>query len=490
MAPEATYSFKHALVQDAAYQSLLKSKRQQLHDRIAKVLEARFEQKAQSEPELLAYHYRQAGLLDRAVPYTIRAGDVASRGFAFIEARARYQEALDLARALPPSEQASRFQIRACLKLANVASNRKQFEHDLVNLEQARGLAEELDHRPRLSQIYYWMARIHYVLGQLDHSIKLADVALRIAEELEDNRATAGPVNLLGRFYFVRGQPKAASEFAARSVRQMHDLGDWVEEAGISAVLGSAYGMLGRFQDGVNAIQHGIRLAERIGHRPTLAACVFHLGIVQGWCGDRDDSLPNFERALAISTEVGDLFRVYVVHGFRGQAHLLASDFASAEEDLLQCMDVGSQIGTNFLLGGFRAYLAEVRLHTGNVATATELCREAVQIATETHQPWSLGIAWRVLANCLLAADPPDLQGAEEAIQKAIAIQEEDGTRVELAWSLTVFGRVQSRMCAGAKARETFGRVAEMFEAMGIMRDLARMREALAELQCQPLEAQ
>jgi class 3 adenylate cyclase/tetratricopeptide (TPR) repeat protein len=481
-APDVSYAFKHALVQDAAYQCLLKSRRQQLHARIAEILEARFGRTTESEPELLAHHYRHAGLLERAVPYTIRAGDLASKGFAFVEARARHQEALDLARALPPSEQAWRFQIRATLKLANVASNRTQFEQDLANLEHARSLAEQLDHRPRLAQIYYWMARLHYVLGQLDQGIKLGEVAHRIAEELGDDRATAGPVNLLGRFYFVRGQPEPASEFASRSVRQMHDLGDYVEEAGVSATLGSSYAMLGRFREGVDAIQHGLRVAERIEHLPTVAACLFNLGMVRGWHGDRGDSLQCFERALAISTELNDLFRVYLIHGNRGQAHLLANDFRSAEGDLLLCLNLASEIGTNFLLGSFRAYLAEARLRAGDVAAAAELCREAVQIAIETDQPWSLGIAWRAYAQCLLTADPPDPQGAEEAIQKAIAIQESYGTRIELAWSLTVLARVEGRVGAGAKARETFARAAEMFEAMGIERDLARVREALAEL--------
>jgi tetratricopeptide (TPR) repeat protein len=281
----------------------------------------------------------------------------------------------------------------------------------------------------------------------------------------------------------VRGEAEAAGEFAARSVRQMHDLGDYVEEAGISATLGASYAMLGRFREGVDAIQHGLRVAERIEHRPTVAACLFNLGMIQGWCGDLDVSLECFERALAISTELGDLFRVHMIHGCRGQAHLLANDFRSAEDDLLQCLDLASQIGTNFLLGSFRAYLAEARLHTGELATAAELCREALQIAAETDQPWSLGIAWRVFAKCLLAADLPDLPGAEEAIQKAIRIQETYGTRIELAWSLTILGRVQSMMETGAEARKTLVRAAEMFEAMGMERDLVRVRETLAELE-------
>jgi tetratricopeptide (TPR) repeat protein len=129
--------------------------------------------------------------------------------------------------------------------------------------------------------------------------------------------------------------------------------------------------------------------------------------MVQAWGGDRADSIQCFERALTISTELGDQFRVYLIHGCRGQAHLLANDFRLAEDDLRQCLDLASQIGTNFLLGSFRAYLAEVRLCAGDLAATAELCREALQIATETDQPWGRGVAWRAFAKCLLAAARP-----------------------------------------------------------------------------------
>jgi predicted ATPase len=237
MPPAVTYVFKHAMVQDAAYETLLRGTRQQLHARIAKALEEQLDERTRSEPELLAHHYRLAGMPACAIPHAIRAGDLASGGFAFVEARARHQEALDMARSLPPSAQASRFQIRATLKLANVASSREQFEADLANLEHARTLAEELDHRPRLGQIYYWMARMHYVLGRFDRSVELAEVALRITEELGDDRAASAPVNLLARVNCLLGEARGAINYAARSVRQMHDLGDEVEEAGISGML-------------------------------------------------------------------------------------------------------------------------------------------------------------------------------------------------------------------------------------------------------------
>src|SRR5205807_3321805 len=84
--PQATYLFKHALIQDAAYQSLLRSTRQQHHQRIAQVLEAQFPETAETQPELLAYHYTEAGLMAQAIPYWQRAGERATARSAYIEA--------------------------------------------------------------------------------------------------------------------------------------------------------------------------------------------------------------------------------------------------------------------------------------------------------------------------------------------------------------------------------------------------------------------
>jgi hypothetical protein len=73
--------------------------------------------------------------------------------------------------------------------------------------------------------------------------------------------------------------------------------------------------------------------------------------MVQAWGGDRADSIQCFERALTISTELGDQFRVYLIHGCRGQAHLLANDFRLAEDDLRQCLDLASHEKTAEFLG-------------------------------------------------------------------------------------------------------------------------------------------
>jgi predicted ATPase len=103
--PQATYTFKHALIQDAAYESLLKSTRQQYHQNIAQMLEAQFPDTAEAQPELLAHHYTEAGLIEKAVHYWHHAGQRAIERSAHVEAIAHLRQGLALLQTLPETPQ-------------------------------------------------------------------------------------------------------------------------------------------------------------------------------------------------------------------------------------------------------------------------------------------------------------------------------------------------------------------------------------------------
>ena len=109
--PDATYTFKHALVQDAAYDSQLKSRRQQLHARLAQVLQEDFADRVASEPELLAHHYTQAGDLTAAIPWWCEAGKLAARRVALREAIGHFQKGLVLIEQLPPSPERDKLEL-------------------------------------------------------------------------------------------------------------------------------------------------------------------------------------------------------------------------------------------------------------------------------------------------------------------------------------------------------------------------------------------
>jgi class 3 adenylate cyclase/tetratricopeptide (TPR) repeat protein len=481
--PDAIYEFKHALVQDAAYNSLLRSKRQQFHKRIGETLEGRFGETVATKPELLAHHFREAALPAKAFPYAMRAGEAAAARYAPAEARARFQEALDLALSLPPSENVSRAQIEASLKLASVAQNRAHYEQDLKHLEQARNLAQSLNDRESLCQIQYWIGRINYVFGRFDQAVKFAAKSLLIAEGLGgDDKFTADPVNLLGRTHCLRGEPREAIIHTARNVQQMRRLRNRIEEAAMSGVLAFAYGMHGEFDAAFAAADHGIKLGRRIEHLPTQAACVFFSGVVRGWHGDLDVAAPEFDEALALCDKSGDVFRKYLAHGWRGQGYLMAGRREAAAADLRHCLELGDQIGTTFHRGAFQAFRAKLHLQNGEVGQALRDSAQALEVASETAQAWSRSIALRIHAETLLALEPPRLDQAEEEVRAAIEIQARRECNFDLAWSRLALGFVCAARKEQERAREAYSLAGRMFEDMGVGPGEQRANTALAAL--------
>src|SRR5262245_29141108 len=115
--PQATFTFKHALIQDAAYESLLKSTRQQYHRRIAQVLEAQFPEIVTTQPELLAHHYTEAGLCAQALPYWQRAGQHAIERSAYLEAIAHLTKGLEVLATLPDTPERTRHELDVQLAL-------------------------------------------------------------------------------------------------------------------------------------------------------------------------------------------------------------------------------------------------------------------------------------------------------------------------------------------------------------------------------------
>ena len=167
--PESDYRFKHALIQDAAYENLLKSRRQVLHRRIAETLRDRFADRAAAEPEVLAHHFTQAGLTDPAIEWWSKAGDQALRRSAFQEAIAHLGKAIEMAdkagestpRADSLASSASR-RVKLQTSLGQALMWGKGFgsEESKAAFVQARELAGELENPAERSSAYYgaWLA--------------------------------------------------------------------------------------------------------------------------------------------------------------------------------------------------------------------------------------------------------------------------------------------------------------------------------------------
>jgi predicted ATPase len=203
--PQTTYTFKHALIQDAAYHSLLRSTRQQYHQRIAQVVEAQFADLAEAQPELLAHHYSEASLMAQALPYYRLAGTKAVSRSAYREAVALFERALQVMQPLPDSRDTMTQAIDLRLALRTALRPLGEFGRILMVLREAEALAAALSDARRLGQVAVYLAVQFRMMGAYDQARAAAQHALAVATANGDVILHALAQQYLGIIYQDQG---------------------------------------------------------------------------------------------------------------------------------------------------------------------------------------------------------------------------------------------------------------------------------------------
>ena len=187
--PHLTYAFKHALVRDVAYDSLLKSKRQQLHAHIAQVLEVRFPDKPATEPELLAGHYSAAGLIEQAVAYWQKAGQLAIQRSATAEAVLHLGQALSLLCTLPESSE--RHELELDLQVATgpalIAAKGYAAPETVAAYARARELCADVGNTSQLIRVHYGQAVVHMLRAEHEAALDVAEALLHAVRQQHDS---------------------------------------------------------------------------------------------------------------------------------------------------------------------------------------------------------------------------------------------------------------------------------------------------------------
>ena len=213
--PEATYTFKHALVQDAAYGTLLKSQRQHLHARIAKVLEEQFPETAQAQPELLAHHCTQAGLVGKAIEYWHKGGQLAIRRSTMAEAVALLDNGLDALQGLPEGEERDRqeLELQVALGVALVAARGMPAPETGRAYTRARDLAQRLGDTQALFRALYGLNSHHGSRADVSSASEAAATLLSLAYDQEDVAAQTVGHRCVGVIAIWSGEfPTACAE--------------------------------------------------------------------------------------------------------------------------------------------------------------------------------------------------------------------------------------------------------------------------------------
>ena len=480
MIPRTTYMFKHALIQDVAYESLLRRRREVLHGAIGDAIEALEGASAGEQAAILAYHYAHSLHRDKAVKYSLLAGDQAMRLHAPAEAATSYDRALTLARGLTDTPESRRLQIDAVLKLAAVGRSREDLARDQANLAQARAMAEALGDEPSLARVLYWQGRIAYVRGNFSDALPLAEQSLAIADRLADETLSAPAANLLGRITQGRWDVARSSQLMARSTEQMHRIGDRVEEATASGFAATAFSFQGEPVQARAYSERAVALARELTNPFAEAAALQYRGMVYDQQGAWPQAMADFGAARRMAEAAGDQFRVYIVNLIEGWTHSKAGDPAAGRGLVEEGLRFAEKIGTQFWLALGKAFLAACAVALAE-DTAPALCRDALLVAEKTSDRLAQAVAYRALAEALTQdRAAPDRARAEEAMAELIQLYKEIAFNPELARTYVSYARLLQGWGEDGQARSYLTQAIAMFQAMDMAWDLARAEAILA----------
>ncbi|HEY5865609.1 MAG TPA: AAA family ATPase, partial [Candidatus Tectomicrobia bacterium] len=313
--PQAIYTFKHALIQDAAYQSLLRSTRQQYHQRIAQALEAQFPETVATQPELLAQHYTEAGRIEPAMGYWQRAGQRALQGSAYAEAVAHLTQGLAVLTTLP--ETPARLQQELDLQVALGPALLATKGHAAPDVERAYSRARELcaqvGDTPQLFPVLRGLMLYYQQRGDIQTASQLGEQLLRLAQTQPDPAPLLLAYYALGNVLFLQGEPAAArthhtqalalydpQAHRALAVRYGQDLG-----MGSHGALARALWQLGYPDQALQHSQAACTLAQEVAHPYSLVLALVHAATVHQYRREVLTVHAQAAAAMTLATEQG-----------------------------------------------------------------------------------------------------------------------------------------------------------------------------------------
>ena len=486
--PDATYTFKHALVQDAAYDSLLKSRRQVLHGKIARVLEEDFPKTKDTEPELLAHHALRGHLWDKAVRYSRQAGNRALDRSAARDALAAFDQALAALRELPENRERTEQLIDLCFDQRNALYALGELARLGQVLNEGRALAEGLGDQRRLGRVLGYLAVLYTVIGEPARAIEAGERACAIAEAVGDLGLRVVANYYLGNALWLSGDRRRAADTlrAAIGLLKKVPLDERFGLTGLPAVLArwllaAVLAELGEFAEGLAAGEEGLRIAQTAGHPYSEVWIRVGLGYAHLRRGDFAQATRVLEPGLALCRAMEIRFALPYLAALLGSAYLgsgHATEAVLLVEEAVEAMTAMRMLGWSSWIVTF---LADAYLVVGRVAEAREQAQQAVALA-RAHQQlgWE---AWGLkLLGDIHAHAPAEAEQTEDAYRQALALATEMGMRPLVAHCHFCLGRLYRQTSKGEKAEEHFTTATTMYREMDMQFWLEQAEVGMREL--------
>ena len=469
---EVAYNFKHALIHDTAYHSLLRTRRHELHARTANVLETDFPDVVSTQPELLAHHHIEAGAFEQALEYWLRAGHRSAGQAAYREAATSFEQGLIALGQLPESHETLEqeidlhFEIRSSLQA--LGEHEQVFEH----LHDAEALATTLGDRDRLGWSSAYLSQYLWWKGDPTRAEKLGKRAQSMASELNDFALEAVATFFLGQGNFNTGNYHNANDHLLRNVAFLKD-GRAHERLGLTGLpsvlsrvwLAWSLAEQGEFTEAMVHAKEAQSIAEAADQPYSVAAACLGVGQVQLVQGGFSQSIPVLERAKGLCEN----WHLHVIAPMVSAVLGLSNMMCGRVDEALATVEESEAVAPSFRI--FDSSSSTIALGTGYLmagrfdeasAIASQVSKLAVERGFRGNEARALHLQGEISAH----RDPPEMTRADDHYRQALGLADELGMRPLVAHSHLGLGRAHRRDGNGPRAEEHFASALALYGDM------------------------
>jgi len=437
--PNATYTFKHILVQETAYASLLKGRRQELHAQIADVIAERFPQLSEIEPELMAHHCTHAGTPNRAAGYWTRAGKLASARSNNLEAIAHLRKGLEVIADIPKSVQRDRLELELQVTLGSPLLSLRGYTSAEAGeaYARARVLSDRLGDKANQFPVLFGVWVYHWNGGDLREARKVAVDFLNRAESeglhdavLMGHRNMGLSMTGLGRLTDARDHLQQCRALynpeSDRGLSYLYTQDPWVAASGF---LSLALWALGERREAAEVSSKSLAYAREIDHPFSLAYALFCAALFHAVA--REPEAVGRCAAEGIAVGEANSFPVFVAYGrfFAGYAQAAAGAPEAGIDEMVKGLDETRKLGMIVWRPVAFAVLAEVYADIGEHRKALDTVERGLRRADAREENFALADLYRLKGTLLSRKPRGNAADADSWLQRALETARAQGAR-------------------------------------------------------------
>jgi len=449
--PELEYIFRHPMLHEVTYNSILKKRRREMHGRAAEIIEDEYNDRLEDFTDILAHQYAKSDNTEKAIEWLWKAGNKARERFANDEAISNFRKLLQIAEddieknrekicdsyeilggiyimkgdnesALECSETMYRYAGDDTLNrsgakrlIAGIYERLGKWDDALLLLDEIEVTLSDISYREIIEkfEIYNLRSLIYKLKGDLDRALESSETALEFlnSKQLKDSKEVpldnikwrkASGLSSKAAVYYTKGEFIKAIELWEESLKTAEGIS---ERRGINSIfnnLGVAYYSIGNLKKALEIYEQGLKVSEEIGEIQVIARTSSNLAVTYYIRGEYKKANELFRKCLLITEDIGDKIGTSVISGNLGVSYYNSGDIELANQFFLKGLSIAKAVGYKQGIG--RAMIKLVRIHNdrGEYDKALKKCKKAIRIAKELDKRHTLGTRYYDLGNIYL----------------------------------------------------------------------------------------